>query len=105
MCTITREMVDVFGVDLNLNNYTDRQKELIIGDSFKETFLNKDPKLLLSKKEIEQLHKKSKLIEEKIKWIFFEKKVIVDYKVYLLRMSIRQEEDKYYIHNICTFQV
>lgn len=102
MCTLRREIVDVFQVDMNLDNYLDKKKELIIAESFNETFKEKDPKLLLNKSEMKQLYEKSKLIDEKIKWIFFEKKVVVDFTVYLLRLSIRQEEDKYYIHNICT---
>lgn len=105
MCKIQREIVDFFKVDLNLDSYLDRQKELIISESFKETYKDKDPKLLLNKKELKQLYEKSKMINEKIKWIFFEKKVVVDFGIYLLRMSIRQEENKYYIHNIFTSKV
>lgn len=96
---------NIYYLNKDINNCSPFDKEKAVDQALKQKYLDKEASVVLNKNDLEKLSIKEKMIDAPIKWIYYEKPAIINSIIYSLKMCIRKQDDKYYIHNIYSLLV
>lgn len=97
---IRKGYANVYLLNEDISEYPTGKKEKIIDDALKKKYLEKSADKVLNEYDFYQLGIKAGKIDAPIKWLYYEKPAIINSLMYTLKMCVRNEGDKYYIHNI-----
>lgn len=91
---------NVYLLNEDINAYPAGKKEAIVDNALRKKYLEKNANKVLNEYDFNQLDIKAKKIDAPIKWIYYEKPAIINSLMYTLKLCIRNQDNKYYIHNI-----